>query len=237
MTRACAWPIPGRARLPLASSAAGTVALIGPNVNLSMSIAGYYGPANACGPRRWPTMVDAVANHADGGVSYARGVPSVSSNDTSLIDEAVRVAAAAGTVVCVVGSDLSQAREGLDATSLALSRAQLELVDRVAAAAVEPVVVVLLTATPLDISPLLANPRVGAIVLAGFPSVQGEGVGDVLFGVTAPAGRLVQTIYPADFAQQVEGRRGACEGGGRRGACERGGRRGANERGAALSEM
>ena len=38
---------------------------------------------------------------------------------------------------------------------------------------------------------------------AGFPSVQREGVGDVLFGVEPPAARLVQTIYPKSFADQI----------------------------------
>ena len=49
---------------------------------------------------------------------------------------------------------------------------QFELLERVAAAAADPVVVVLMTATPLDLTRLLAHPRVGAILHAGFPSAQ-----------------------------------------------------------------
>ena len=40
----------------------------------------------------------------------------------------------------------------------------------------------------LDISALLANPKIGAILHTGQPSVTMLGVGDVLFGVKPPAG-------------------------------------------------
>ena len=160
---------------------AASIAVIGPNANLSMTIAGYYGPANACdGPNgRWPTIVDAVANHAGGAVTTARGVPSCAANATEaiasgMIDEAVALARAADTVVLALGTDLDWAREGADATSLELSSGQFELLERVAAAAAEPLVVVVMTATPLDLTRLLAHPRVGAIVHAGFPSAQVE---------------------------------------------------------------
>lgn len=49
-----------------------------------------------------------------------------------------------------------------------------------------------------DVSSLLANAGVGALLHAGYPSVQVLGVGDVLFGRTpdgrpvAPAGRMSQ---------------------------------------------
>jgi hypothetical protein len=148
-------------RLPLARG--GILALVGPNVNLSMTLAGYYGPAYAWGPRRWPTLVDACTEYA-ARVAVAAGVPSVTSNDTSHIPEALALARTSDAVVCVLGTDLSVAREGVDATSLALSDAQLELAARLADAAPSPIVVVLLTATPLDLSPLLSNPKVGAIV-------------------------------------------------------------------------
>jgi len=57
----------------------------------------------------------------------------------------------------------------------------------VAAVAKKPVTVVMLTATPLDITDILAHPNVGA----------------VLFGKKPPAGRMVQTIYPKAYADQI----------------------------------
>merc|ERR1719498_194523 len=64
-------------------------------------------------------------------------------------------------------------------------------------------VIVVLTAVPLDISAIMANPKVGAVVHAGQPSVAALGVGDLLFGKKAPAGRMVQTIYPRSYADQI----------------------------------
>ena len=77
------------------------------------------------------------------------------------------------------------------------------LLDKVTAAAAKPVIVVIMTAVPLDISGLLANPKVGAVLHTGQPSVQTLGIGDVLFGDAVPAGRLIQTIYPASYADQI----------------------------------
>jgi pre-mRNA-splicing factor SYF2/beta-D-xylosidase 4 len=49
--------------LPLSASARLNIAVIGPNSNLSKSIAGYYGPSNVCGYNYW-NLVDAVAQYA-----------------------------------------------------------------------------------------------------------------------------------------------------------------------------
>ena len=81
------------------------------------------------------------------------------------------------------------AAEGHDAAHITFSKGQLALISAVAAAAASPVVVVTLTAVPLDLTPLLGNPKVGAVLHAGQPSVATLGVGDVLFGATVPAGR------------------------------------------------
>jgi len=60
-----------------------------------------------------------------------------------------------------------------------------------------------MTATPLDISHVLAHPNVGALLHVGQPAVAVKGVGDVLFGVTPPAGRMIQTVYPKAYATAV----------------------------------
>merc|ERR1712061_340556 len=80
---------------------------------------------------------------------------------------------------------------------------QQQLIDSVAAAASKPVIVVVFTHIPLDLTKVLANPKVGAVLHAGQPSVQTLGVGDVVFGKVVPAGRTIQTVYPASYADQV----------------------------------
>ncbi len=50
---------------------------------------------------------------------------------------------------------------------------------------------------------MLANPKVGAILHTGQPSETMLGVGDVLFGKKPPAGRMIQTIYPESYQDQI----------------------------------
>ena len=59
------------------------------------------------------------------------------------------------------------------------------------------------SATPLDLTDVLANPKIGAVLHVGQPSVTILGAGELLFGKTSPAGRAVQTVYPAAYADQV----------------------------------
>lgn len=57
--------------------------------------------------------------------------------------------------------------ENRDAVNITFSDGQLALVAAVAEASEKPVVVVTLTAVPLDLTPLMKNPKVGAILHAG----------------------------------------------------------------------
>ena len=188
--------------LPLKKGA--NVAVIGPNANLSSADAGYYGPHNVCDGKFW-TSIDAVTAYA-GKTTSCAGVPTVKSNDTSGIAAAVAMAAAADDVVLVVGTDLTWAAEGHDADpvhGITFTAAQMMLIAKCAAAAKKPITVLTLTATPLDLTAVMANPKVGAIVHAGQPSVAAMGIGDVLFGKVSPAGRTIQTVYPSAYATQV----------------------------------
>jgi len=60
-----------------------------------------------------------------------------------------------------------------------------------------------LTATPLDLTSILSNPKVGAVLHVGQPSVQTLGIGDLLFGFRVPAGRTVQTILSSSYQDQI----------------------------------
>merc|ERR1719272_2834927 len=108
-------------------------------------------------------MVDAITQHSSAKVSTMLGVPNVLSADTSGA-AAVAMAKTVDTVVLAVGTDLSWAHEEHDATNITFTDAQLELISQVAEAAKKPVTLVIFTATPLDISAQLANPKIGAIL-------------------------------------------------------------------------
>jgi beta-glucosidase-like glycosyl hydrolase len=186
--------------LPLSKTTAGKVSVIGPNSNLSKSDSSYYGPGNPCGGKFW-TLVDAIEQYTT--VETTLGVPNVLSEDTTGIPAAVAMAKEADTVVLAVGTDLTWAREEQDATSIEFTAAQKELISKVAEAAKKPVLVVVMTATPLDLTEVLANPKVGSVMHLGQPSVSVFGAGDVIFGKKSPAGRAIQTVYPRSYADEV----------------------------------
>ena len=149
-------------------------------------------------------MIDAIGSYTPHArLSHAAGVPTVTSDDTSSVPAAAALAAAADVTVLVLGTDTSVARENLDAVNLSYSLGQIALVEAVAAAAPRPVTLVTLSAVPLDPSPFLALPNVGAILHAGQPSIQTHGVADVLFGAVSPAGRAVQTFYRPAYQDQI----------------------------------
>jgi hypothetical protein len=113
------------------------------------------------------------------------------------------MAANADTVVLAVGTDLTWAKEARDAKNISFTDAQLELIYKVSDVSKNPVVLVLFTATPLDLSPILANPKVGAILHVGQPAVAVLGVRDLLYGHRSPAGRTIQTVYPSSYQDEV----------------------------------
>jgi beta-glucosidase-like glycosyl hydrolase len=100
----------GGKTLPLSSVGVGSVAVIGPNGDLSKSIAGYYGAGRVCG-NQFYTMVDAIKQYAPN-TTFAKGVKGVTSSDTDGIPAAAALAKASDTTVMVLGTDLSTAHEG-----------------------------------------------------------------------------------------------------------------------------
>ena len=118
--------------LPL-KKGAGSVAVIGPQANMSRSTFGYYGPSAPCDGKYW-TLIDALKKYSGNVVSHS-GIPTQDSTDTSGIPAAVEMAAAADTVVLALGVDLSWAHEGQDSTTLQIPAAQMTLVTQTTAAA------------------------------------------------------------------------------------------------------
>jgi len=188
--------------LPLTKGKKQTIAVIGPNARLSESTAGYYGPHNVCDGKFW-TLVDALQYDSAKTVTDIAGVPNVLSGDTSGIPAAVDMAKTADVVVLAVGTDLSWSAEGHDAKTIDFTEAQLTLIEQVSAAAKNPVIVTLFTATPLDLTTLLSNDKIGAILHVGQPSVTILGAGPLFYGDRSPAGRMVQTVYPSDYQHQI----------------------------------
>lgn len=190
--------------LPLDLEKIKVAAVIGPNGNQGGDTFTYYGPTTSC-DNKFYNMVDAIQQYVKE-TKFARGLDQVDSNlDRSdvFFQKSMGVAEDKDAVILALGTDHSVAHEELDVASLHMPQGQLDLVDEVCKRHKGLVIVVMLTAVPLDITPLLSNSKIGAILHVGQPSVQTLGVGDVIFGKKSPAGRLIQTIYPASYADQI----------------------------------
>ncbi|KAL8514092.1 hypothetical protein ACS0TY_013274 [Phlomoides rotata] len=178
--------------LPL--SKASSLAVIGPNANVAKILVGNYtGPP--CNP----------ITPLEGLMSYFKDtkfhIGSEFINCTSpAINEAVELARSVDHVVLVMGLSQERESEELDREDLVLPGEQEILVMRVANAAKNPVVLVLLCGGPVDVSFAKNDPKIGGILWGGYPGeAGGKAIAQIIFGDHNPGGRLPITWYPKDF--------------------------------------
>ncbi|XP_015885558.3 probable beta-D-xylosidase 7 isoform X1 [Ziziphus jujuba] len=132
---------------------------------------------------------------------YHKGCDSVNCT-VAKIDEVVEIAKKVDYVVLVMGLDQSIETEQLDRVDLVLPGKQQELIDSVANAAKKPVVLVLLTGGPVDITSAKNNPKIGGILWAGYPGGGGSiAIANIIFGDHNPGGRLPVTWYPQSYTK------------------------------------
>ncbi|XP_065183747.1 uncharacterized protein LOC135814545 isoform X1 [Sycon ciliatum] len=184
--------------LPMKAATTTTVAVIGPNSAATGTMQGnYHGTA--------PYLVSPQEGLQKAGVqvTQVQGCD-VKCTDTSKFEDATKAAAASDFVVLVVGLDQGQESEGHDRTNISLPGNQNTLVAAVAAAAKGPVVLVVMTGGPVDLTYAKANSKIPAIIWCGYPGQSGgQAIADVIFGVYNPGGRLPYTIYPDAYVNQI----------------------------------
>ena len=196
--------------LPLRADAFATALVVGPlSTEVGIGTTTYYG-SEPCVNTSWAPL-DAITMHIASATAI-KGVPSVGSDDTTGVAAAAAAAATAPLVVLAIGSDLSLEGEGHDRYMINISSAQLALVAAVTDAAKGPVVALVFSGGAMDVTPLLANPKIVGILICGQPSEHVVGAGDVLFGKTpdgravAPAARMSQmTCASAQRCGNAEG--------------------------------
>ncbi|XP_009111875.2 beta-D-xylosidase 1 [Brassica rapa] len=184
--------------LPLSPTRHRTVAVIGPNSDVTETMIGNYA-GKACA---YTTPLQGISRYAR--TLHQAGCSGVACAGNQGFGAAEMAAREADATVLVMGLDQSIEAETRDRTGLLLPGYQQDLVTRVAQASKGPVVLVLMSGGPIDVSFAKNNPRVAAIIWAGYPGqAGGAAIADIIFGAVNPGGKLPMTWYPQDYVVKV----------------------------------
>ncbi|KAM7478943.1 hypothetical protein LguiA_027156 [Lonicera macranthoides] len=183
--------------LPLSPSTIKSLAVIGPNANVTKTMIGNYEGT----PCKYTTPLQGLA--ASVATVYKPGCANTACG-TAQSDEAKKIAAAADAVVLVMGSDLSIEAESLDRVDITLPGQQSQLVSAVANVSKGPVILVIMSGGGMDVQFAKDNPKITSILWVGFPGEAGGGaIADVIFGLYNPSGRLPMSWYPESYVDKV----------------------------------
>ena len=144
-------------------------------------------------PSRLDKLMDIVGQEYGGDfdVEYARGYDLENDTDMTLIDEAANIAAKADIAIVLAGLPLQYESEGIDRKHIDLPPSHNRLIEAVAAA--QPNSVVVLTNGSAVAMPWVE--QVPAIVEAWLGGQAGAGaITDVIFGKVNPSGKLAETF-------------------------------------------
>ena len=136
-------------------------------------------------------------------VNYASGDSSPGDPTTNNNLYAFAAANKSDIIIFASGIDNSVESEDKDRVSIAWTGEQLDLIGELAAYR-KPMIVLQMGGGQMDSSPIANNLNVSALLWGGYPGQDGGlAIMDILTGKKAPAGRLAQTQYPADYITQV----------------------------------
>ncbi|WCJ22301.1 beta-xylosidase 2 [Euphorbia peplus] len=184
--------------LPLSPRRHLTITVIGPNSNVTDTMIGNYAGV-AC---RYTTPLQGIGTYAR--TIHKQGCADVGCVSDRLFDEAIGAAKQADATILVMGLDQSVEAEFRDRAGLLLPGRQQELVSKVAMASKGPTIVVLMSGGPIDVSFAKVDPKIHAILWAGYPGqAGGAAIADVLFGTTNPGGKLPMTWYPQEYISNL----------------------------------
>ena len=131
-------------------------------------------------PCRFVSPLDALSKDAN--VSYAMGCGDVHCPNDTFIRQAVEAAKNADATITFAVLDLSVKAEGLDRMDL-LPGNQSLLINEIASAVTNPVILVIMSGSGVDISFAKFNPKINSIIWAGYPGEEGgAAIADVIFG-------------------------------------------------------
>ncbi|XP_043702161.1 beta-xylosidase/alpha-L-arabinofuranosidase 1-like isoform X3 [Telopea speciosissima] len=183
--------------LPLSPTTIKSLAVIGPNANVTKTMIGNYEGT----PCKYTTPLQGLT--ASVPTVYQPGCPNVACT-TAQLDDAKNIASQADATVLVVGADQSIEAEGRDRVDVVLPGQQALLVTEVAKAAKGPVILVIMSGGGMDISFAKDDHKITSILWVGYPGeAGGAAMADVIFGHYNPSGRLPMTWYPQEYVDKV----------------------------------
>lgn len=177
--------------LPLRKEAA--IAVIGPLADSRRDMLGCWVAAGKADETA--SALDGVRKFVE--VTFAKGCEATEENQ-GLLEEAVRAASAADTVILVLGETSDMNGEAASRTDIHLPHAQRKLAEAIAATG-KPVVLVTLSGRPLELAweewtfPVMIH----AWALG---SEGGHALAEVIFGIAAPVGKLTMG-FPRSVGQ------------------------------------
>ncbi|KAK2965244.1 hypothetical protein RJ640_019999 [Escallonia rubra] len=184
--------------LPLSPRRHPTVAVIGPNSDVTVTMIGNYAGV-ACG---YTSPLQGIGRYTR--TIHQQGCADVACAGDQLFGPAIDAARQADTTVLLMGLDQSIEAEFKDRAGLLLPGRQQELVSKVAMASKGPTILVLMSGGPVDVTFAKNDPRISAILWVGYPGqAGGTAIADVLFGTHNPGGKLPMTWYPQDYLSKV----------------------------------
>ncbi|KAL8097524.1 beta-xylosidase/alpha-L-arabinofuranosidase 2-like [Apium graveolens] len=188
-----------RGSLPLSPTATKSVAVIGPNANVTTTMIGNYAGV----PCRYTTPLQGITAMVPT-TYYSPGCADVACV-TAQVDDAKRMSATADATVLVVGADQTIEREYLDRVDISLPGQQTFLVQEVTRASRGPVILVIMSGGGMDVQFAKDDPKVTSILWIGYPGeAGGAALADILFGFYNPSGRLPMSWYPQSYANNVD---------------------------------
>ncbi|XP_021853292.1 probable beta-D-xylosidase 5 [Spinacia oleracea] len=185
--------------LPLSSKYVKNLAIIGPNGNATRTMLSNY-PSVPC---RYTSPLQGFQKYVKR-VFYQPGCQNVKCVDKRNIEAAAKLAATADVVVLVVGLDQSIEDEGLDRVNLTLPGYQNMLVEKVTSSAKGKVILVIMSAGPVDVLFATQLTKLRAILWVGYPGQDGgEAIAQVVFGDHNPSGRAPVTWYRKEYVDEI----------------------------------
>lgn len=173
-----------------------SIALIGPWANATVQLQGnYFGTP--------PYLISPLAAAEASGltVNYAFGT-NISDASTQGFAAAIAAAKKSDAIIFAGGIDNTVEAEAMDRMNLTWPGNQLDLIKQLSDVG-KPLVVLQMGGGQVDSSALKNNTKVNSLVWGGYPGQSGgAALFDILTGKRAPAGRLVSTQYPAEYANQ-----------------------------------